>query len=107
MRRSRFGRRRAEQPREVVQFLGGEVGYRPVAHSVFRPMNDVVTTDCARRSSQVQTTLSRHLSEADKMLLVSVDQRRNRRLADDVEASANQWEILLREVDNTRRFRDA
>ena len=41
------------------------------------------------------------------MLVMAINQRRDGRLANHVEASPNQGEVLLGEVDNTRRFRDA
>ena len=41
------------------------------------------------------------------MLIVAIDQRRDRRLAHHVDASPNQRIIRLGEVDNPRRLRDA
>ena len=48
-----------------------------------------------------------HLGEADKMLVMAINQRWDGRLANQVQAPPNQGEIFFGEVDNTRRFRDA
>src|SRR5712671_1356919 len=104
---SLIGRRGAKQLRELVEVRGRDVGDSPVCDPVLDPTIHVISVHRAWYRCQIGAARRGYCRKAYEMLAVTIDQRRHREFADNVDPSADQREILFGEIDNPRRLRDA
>src|SRR6266566_9988385 len=104
---SLIGRRGAEQLREFVEVRGRDVGDGPVCDPVLDPAIHVISVHRARYRCRIGAARRGYRREAYQMLAVTIDQRRHREFADNVDPSADQREIFFGEIDHPRRLRDA
>src|SRR6266480_2855318 len=91
----------------MPKFGSGDVGDGPIGHAVFSPFGDVVALDRAGSGRGIRLAGRWDRGQADQVLAVTVDQRRHRIALDHIDPAANQWEVVLGEIDDTWRFWNA
>src|SRR5712671_1012325 len=91
---------------EAFELLRIDVGDGPEGNAVFRPADDTIAIGRVAGGRRVHQTRNWNRRHADEVRMTTIDQRRNGFPADDIDAPADQWKILLGKVDDPRCLRN-
>src|SRR5579883_651997 len=87
----------ADELREILEFGGIEVGYGPIGHAAFGPMEDVEAVPLDRPRDAIRLVRGKD-EEVDRVLGVMIDERRDRAMVDVIEPAADERKALCRGV---------
>ena len=92
---------------EGVEFGGGQVGNGSEEPTAFGPLQQrKAVPGLNARFDRAAGDRDRHFAQRDLVLAPLIDERRHRGVADDVDASADQWKPLRLQIDDSRGARD-
>src|SRR5262245_51616659 len=97
------GRAGTEGGGKKLEVPAAEIGYGPITDAILVPGEHIIAGD---RSASVRGDGARGRDgrQADQVLAVPVDERRQRHAPDHVDAAADQGKTFVGEVDDARRL---